>query len=59
MPAALAEIAPASHPAADRAPEWVAGGTPQPLRGELEALLKRAQALKGEWRSGAHPALLM
>ena len=39
MPTALAEIAPASHPAADRAPEWVAGGTPQPLRGELEALL--------------------
>src|SRR2546429_9788526 len=25
--------------AADRAPEWVATGTPQPLRGELEALL--------------------
>ena len=25
--------------AADRAPEWVAAGTPQPLRGELESLL--------------------
>ncbi len=26
-------------PAPDRAPEWVAGGTPEPLRGELIALL--------------------
>ena len=26
-------------PAADRAPDWVAAGTPQPLRGELESLL--------------------
>src|SRR6266511_3738294 len=28
-----------SEPADDRAPDWVAGGTPQPLRGELESLL--------------------
>jgi D-lactate dehydrogenase len=27
------------EPGADRAPDWVAAGTPQPLRGELEALL--------------------
>jgi D-lactate dehydrogenase len=27
------------EPAADRAPEWVATGSPQPLRGELESLL--------------------
>src|SRR3954454_16525666 len=46
MPAALAEIAPASHPAADRAPDWVAGGTPQPLRGELEALLGADRVLR-------------
>jgi D-lactate dehydrogenase len=33
-------IAPApGASAADRAPEWVAAGTPQPLRGELESLL--------------------
>jgi D-lactate dehydrogenase len=33
-------IAPADPAAtADRAPDWVATGTPQPLRGELEALL--------------------
>src|SRR5262245_10616432 len=28
-----------TEPAADRAPEWVATGSPQPLRGELESLL--------------------
>src|SRR4051794_41853259 len=34
------EIAPpAPQPSEDRAPDWVAAGTPQPLRGELEALL--------------------
>src|SRR5919204_3934180 len=27
------------EPAADRAPDWVARGSPQPLRGELESLL--------------------
>ena len=33
-------IAPeAGEPAADRAPDWVATGSPQPLRGELESLL--------------------
>lgn len=33
-------IAPeAQAPAADRAPDWVAAGTPQPLRSELESLL--------------------
>jgi D-lactate dehydrogenase len=26
---------PAQHPWGDRAPDWVAGGTPEPLRGEL------------------------
>ncbi len=30
---------PPSEPAPDRAPDSLAGGTPQPLRGELEALL--------------------
>jgi D-lactate dehydrogenase len=30
---------PPSEPMPDRAPDWVAEGTPQPLRGELEALL--------------------
>ncbi len=30
---------PPSEPASDRAPDELAGGTPQPLRGELEALL--------------------
>ena len=30
---------PESGLADDRAPDWVAAGTPQPLRGELEALL--------------------
>ncbi len=29
----------AQAPAADRAPDWVAAGTPQPLRSELESLL--------------------
>src|SRR6478672_12690235 len=33
-------IAPeAGEPAADRAPDWVATGSPQPLRGELESLV--------------------
>jgi D-lactate dehydrogenase len=33
-------IAPqARQPAVDRAPDWLAAGTPQPLRGELESLL--------------------
>jgi D-lactate dehydrogenase len=36
----LATLVPrGSEPAADRAPDELAGGTPQPLRGELEALL--------------------
>ncbi len=30
---------PPGEPAPDRAPDWVAGGTPEPLRSELEALL--------------------
>ncbi len=30
---------PSSEPASDRAPDEIAAGTPQPLRGELEALL--------------------
>jgi len=34
-----AAIAPEAHPAPDRAPDWVAGGTPEPLRSQLvEAL---------------------
>src|SRR5438105_1268726 len=34
-----AAIAPLAHPAPDRAPDWVAGGTPEPLRSQLvEAL---------------------
>lgn len=34
-----------SEPASDRAPEWVAGGTPEPLRGELIALLGEDRVL--------------
>jgi len=34
-----ASLAPEPQPAPDRAPEWVAGGTPEPLRSELIALL--------------------
>ncbi len=30
---------PGAEPYADRVPDWVAGGTPQPLRGGLESLL--------------------
>ncbi|MGZ4183460.1 MAG: FAD-binding and (Fe-S)-binding domain-containing protein [Solirubrobacteraceae bacterium] len=34
-----AAIAPEAHPASDRAPDWVAAGTPEPLRSQLvEAL---------------------
>jgi len=36
---------PSTQPYPDRAPEWVAAGTPQPLRGELEALLGRDRVL--------------
>ncbi len=32
-------LAPEPQPASDRAPAWVAGGTPEPLRSELVALL--------------------
>jgi len=36
LEADFTRIAPgAAHPAPDRAPDWVAGGTPEPLRGEL------------------------
>jgi D-lactate dehydrogenase len=36
LEADVARIAPSgARPAADRAPDWVAGGTPEPLRGEL------------------------
>ena len=39
-------IAPeAPEPTEDRAPDWVAEGTPQPLRGELEALLGSEKVL--------------
>ena len=31
------------EPASDRAPDWVAGGTPEPLRSKLVALLGTAQ----------------
>lgn len=34
-----------SDPASDRAPEWVAGGTPEPMRSELIALLGEEQVL--------------
>src|SRR5450631_850523 len=34
---------PASKAAADRAPDWVAGGTPEPLRHELNELLGEAR----------------
>jgi D-lactate dehydrogenase len=36
---------PASGPAPDRAPDWVARGTAQPLRGDLEALVGAEQVL--------------
>jgi D-lactate dehydrogenase len=36
---------PESGVAEDRAPDWVAAGTPQPLRGELEALVGRDRVL--------------
>jgi D-lactate dehydrogenase len=36
---AAAPLAPEPQPASDRASEWVAGGTPEPLRSELVALL--------------------
>lgn len=35
----------ASEPAPDRVPEWVAGGTPEPLRSELVALLGEDRVL--------------
>jgi D-lactate dehydrogenase len=35
----------AGDPAADRAPDWVAAGTPQPLRSELEALVGSERVL--------------
>ncbi|MGB0121124.1 MAG: FAD-binding and (Fe-S)-binding domain-containing protein [Solirubrobacterales bacterium] len=34
-----------SEPAGDRAPEWVAGGTPEPLRSELISLLGEERVL--------------
>jgi D-lactate dehydrogenase len=34
-----------SEPASDRAPEWVAGGTPEPLRSELISLLGEDRVL--------------
>ena len=40
LEADVTRIAPAEAvPATDRAPDWVAGGTPEPLRGELAATL--------------------
>ncbi len=36
---------PPSEPMPDRAPDWVASGSPQPLRGELESLLGRDRVL--------------
>ena len=41
-----------SEPAADRAPDWVAAGTPQPLRCELEALLGADRVLARATRPG-------
>lgn len=42
----MATLAPANpQPTADRAPDWVAQGTPEPLRGQLIAALGRAQVL--------------
>ena len=35
----------AAAPSADRAPDWVAGGTPEPLRSQLEHLLGPEQVL--------------
>jgi D-lactate dehydrogenase len=34
-----------SEPSADRAPDWVAGGTPEPLRSQLTALLGEEKVL--------------
>ena len=42
----VSEIAPEpGRPAGDRAPEWVAGGTPEPLRSELTGLLGEDRVL--------------
>jgi D-lactate dehydrogenase len=38
-------LAPPAEPAADRVPDSAAGGTPEPLRGELEALLGPGRVL--------------
>jgi D-lactate dehydrogenase len=35
----LRRLAPDPQPSEDRAPEWVAAGTPEPLRGQLTSLL--------------------
>jgi D-lactate dehydrogenase len=46
LEADVRRIAPeAPEPTEDRAPDWVADGTPQPLRGELEALLGSEKVL--------------
>jgi D-lactate dehydrogenase len=39
LEADVARTAPRPAPAPDRAPDWVAGGTPEPLRAELQAAL--------------------
>ena len=36
---------PGTEPAPDRAPDWVAAGTPEPLRSELQALLGPGRVL--------------
>jgi D-lactate dehydrogenase len=43
LQADVTRIAPRPAPAADRAPDWVAAGTPEPLRSELEAVLGPAR----------------
>jgi D-lactate dehydrogenase len=47
LPSRLRRLAPRSpgEPAADRAPDWVAGGTPQPLRAQLEHALGSERVL--------------
>lgn len=57
-------VTPPAAPAADRAPEWVAGGTPEPLRSGLEGALGSDRVLSSaldlvKYASDASPYRLM
>jgi D-lactate dehydrogenase len=52
----VSRIAPQEpQPASDRAPDWVAGGTPEPLRSELIELLGPDRVLARGSTSSATP----